>query len=331
MAAQANTFVSTSAVGNREQLSDIVNRITPEDTPIYTDIGSGEKLTSTHPEWEIDTLAAPAANAQPEGDEYTFAATTPPVRVGNYTQIFRKTGKVSNTQEAVSNAGSVEKIAEQKIKKGIELRKDVELSIVSNSASVAGSTRVSGGLPSWLTTNVSRGAGGANGGFNQGTKLTVAETTGTQRALAKTLIDTTLGQVYSSGGNVRSMYTAPYVKSVFATIMSDTNVAQQRSEAPNNKGVTVNGSVEQYMSPYGLIAIKMDRVMATSAAVARRAFFIDPDYASFDWLRPIAEDPNLAKTGDAKQFVIHGEGTLRVNNEAAHGEIADIFGLTAAS
>lgn len=330
MAAIANTFISTSAIGNREQLSNIVNRITPEDTPVYSDIGKG-KLTGTHPEWEIDVLAAPAANAQAEGDEYTFAATTPPVRVGNYSQIYRKDGIVSNTQDAVDNAGNVEKIAEQKIKKGIELRKDVELSIVSNSASVAGATRVSGGLPSWLTSNVSRGAGGANGGFNQGTKLTVAETTGTQRALSKALVDTVMGQVYASGGNVRTMYTAPYVKSVFATFMSDTNVSAQRTAAPANKGLTVNGSVDAYLSPYGEIAIKMDRVMATSAAVARRAFFIDPDYAEFDWLRPIHEDTDLAKTGDAKKFVIIGEGTLRVKNEAAHGEIADLFGLTSAS
>ena len=34
-----NTFQSTSAVGNRQELSDIVDRITPEDTPIYSMIG----------------------------------------------------------------------------------------------------------------------------------------------------------------------------------------------------------------------------------------------------------------------------------------------------
>lgn len=330
MAVITNTFQSTSAVGNKEQLSDIVNRITPTDTPIYSDIGKG-KLTGTHPEWEIDVLAAPAANAQLEGDEYTFGAVTPPVRVGNYSQIYRKDGIVSNTQDAVDNAGRAEQLAEQKIKKGIELRKDVELSIVANTASVAGATRVSGGLPSWLTTNVSRGSGGANGGFNTGTKLTVAETTGTQRAFTKTLLDTVMGQVYSAGGNVSTMYTSPYVKSVFSTFMSDTNVASQWTTGEKRTGLTINGSVDAYMSPYGLINIKMDRVMANSAAVARRVFLIDPDYASFDWLRPIKEDPDIAKTGDAKKFVLIGEGSLRVKNEAAHGEIADVFGLTSGS
>jgi hypothetical protein len=231
----------------------------------------------------------------------------------------------------VDNAGSNEKMAEQKIKSAIEVRKDVELSIVANTASVGGATRVSGGLPSWLTSNVSRGAGGANGGFNTGTKLTVAETTGTQRALTKTLTDTVMGQVYASGGNVKTMYTAPYVKSVFATFMSDANVAPQRTTAPARKGVTVNGSVDAYLSPYGEIMIEMDRVMATSAASARRAFFVDPEYLEWDWLRPMKEDPDIAKTGDATKYIIIGEGTLKVKNEAAHGEIADLFGLTASS
>jgi len=333
MAIVTNTFQSTSAVGNRQELSDIVNRITPEDTPIYSAIGKG-KAATTHPEWEIDVLRAPAANAQLEGDEYAFSALTPPVKVGNYTQIFRQGGIVSNTQEAIDNAGNNEKVAEKKIKSGIELRKDVELSIVSNTASVSGSTRVSGGLPSWLVSNVSRGSGGANGGFNQGTGLTVAETTGTQRALTKTLTDTVMGAVYTSGGNAKTMYTAPYVKSVFATFMSDTNVASQWTNAGQNgtrSGMTINGSVDNYLSPYGLISIEMDRVMATSAAVARRAFIVDPDYAEWLWLRPMKEDPDLAKTGDAKKFMIIGEGTLKVKNEAAHGEIADLYGLTAST
>ena len=36
MATITNTFLSTSARGNREELSNVVDRITPEDTPIYS-------------------------------------------------------------------------------------------------------------------------------------------------------------------------------------------------------------------------------------------------------------------------------------------------------
>ncbi len=335
MAVVTNTLQTTgvgAAGGNREELSNIINRITPEDTPIYSMIGKGT-CSTTHPEWMIDTLRAPAANAQLEGDEFAFNATTQPVRVGNYTQIFRDSKIISETQEAVDNAGNNQKIAVQKAKMGIALRKDVELSIIANSASVAGATRVSGGLPSWLTSNVSRGAGGANGGFNTGTGLTVAETTGTQRAMTKSLVDTLMGAVYGSGGKVGSMVVAPYVKSVFSTFMSDANVANQWVSVPSsgNRGMTLNGSVDAYISPYGLIKVEMDRVMAGSAALARRAYFIDPDTLSWLWLRPLAQVPDVAKTGDAEKLVMIGEGCLKVENEAGNGVIADIFGLSAAA
>jgi hypothetical protein len=333
MAAPTNTLVTTATVGNREDLDNVVGRITPEDTPIFSKLEKGT-AKSTNPTWEYDELAAPAANAQAEGDDYTWQATTPPVKVGNFTQIYRKTGAVSGSQEAVDNAGDNEKLAEQKIKKGIEVRKDVELSIVANVAAVDGATRVSGGLPSWLETNVSRGSGGANGGYNQSTKKTVAETTGTQRAFSKALLDTVMNMTFSSGGNATSLQVAPYVKTVFASFMADPNVAALRSAVPARGSKTVlTGSVDVYQGPNGMVEIVGNRVMAGSAAVARRAFILDFDMLEWLWLsgRKIKEDPNLAKTGDNKKFAIIGEGCLKVKNEKAQGVIADIFGLTAAS
>jgi hypothetical protein len=330
MAVVTGTFTTASAVNNRQELSNIVDRITPEDTPIYSAIGK-TTAKSTHPEWSFDTLRAPAANAQLEGDEYTFSATTPVTRVGNYTQIFREEWIVSNTQEAIDNAGNAEKYAEQKIKAGIVVRKDVELSIVANSASVAGATRVSGGLPSWITTNVSRGTGGANGGFNSGTGLTVAETTGTQRAFTKALMDTVMGMVYTSGGDATRMFVSPYVKSVFATFMSDSNVAPFRQAVTTRGRTTIMATADAYMGPYGTATVEPNRVMASSAATARRAFLLDVDSIDWAWLRPIREDPGIAKTGDARKGVIIGEGTLKPRNEAAIGVIADLYGLTAAS
>ena len=62
MAVVANTFTTSQAVGNREELSDVVSRISPEDTPIYSLIEKG-KCNTHHPEWETDELAAPGVFA----------------------------------------------------------------------------------------------------------------------------------------------------------------------------------------------------------------------------------------------------------------------------
>ena len=330
MAAITNTVTTTAAVGNRESLSDVVSRITPEDTPIYSMISKGS-VSSVHPEWETDDLSPPGANVQTEGDEFTFSAVLAPVRVGNYTQIFRKEFIISETQEAVKQAGNVQKRRYQKLKKGIEIKKDVEYSILSNVGSVGGATRVSGGLPSWLTTNVSRGATGANGGFNTGTGLTAPATNGTQRAFTKALTDTVMSQAYTSGANVGNMVVSPYVKSVFVTFMSDTNVATFRYAASASGKNTIISNADVYEGPYGKVMVQPDRVMATNAGVARNVFFLDKDMLGWDWLRPIAEVPDIAKTGDAEKCVLIGEGTLVVKNEKGLAVIADVFGLTAST
>ncbi len=328
MAIIANTFQSTSAVGNREELSDVVSRITPEDTPIYSMIAKG-KASSTFPEWEIDDLAAPAANIQLEGDEYAFDAIDVPTRVGNHTQIMRKPWIISNTQESVDNAGQVEKRKYQKLKKGIEIRKDAEFAIVDTNASVAGATRELGSLSTWLETNTDRGATGADGGFSGG--LTTAPTNGTQRAFTKALLDTVHQATFTSGGNPTQAIVSPYVKSVFVTFMSDSNVASFRYAASEGSGNAIIATADVYEGPFGKLMITPNRVMATNATTARNVFLIEPDKLAFPWLRKIQDDKNLAKTGDATKGVIIGEGTLKVHNEAAHGVVADVFGLTASS
>ncbi|MGB7243557.1 MAG: DUF5309 domain-containing protein [Sulfitobacter sp.] len=330
MAVVANTFQSTGAAGNREELADVVSRITPEDTPIYSLIEK-EKFVSTHPEWTTDELAAPAANINLEGDEYTFAATVSPERLGNYTQIMRKEGIISETQDVTDEAGKATKVKEQKLKKAVELRKDVEFSIVDANASVGGATRESGSLSSWIETNVDRGATGANGGYNSGTGLTVAPTNGTLRAFTKAQLDGVMQQGYQSGANFKHMVASPYIKSVFVTFMSDSNVAQFRYAASSGKNNSIVANADIYEGPFGKVMIHPNRVMAGAAAQARNVFLIDPEYLCFGWLRKMKEDKNLAKTGDAKKFVIIGEGALKPKNEKGLGVVADVFGLTAST
>jgi hypothetical protein len=325
MAAVANTVLTTAAVGNREELDNFVSMITPTDTPIYSMAGK-EKAESKHPEWEYEDLDTPGANAQPEGNEFSFDAVTAPTRVGARTQIFTKTFIFSGTQQAVSNAGNVEKRAHELMKKGKALRKDMEFAIVTNTASTNTDPRMLGGLPSWLATNVSRGSGGSNGGFSGAD--TVAETTGTQRAWTKAQTDDILQSVYQNGGDVTTVIVSPYNKRVFATFMSDANVAEFKYAA--GKGTnTIIGTADIYEGPMGTVKVQANRVMSTSAT-ARRAYFLDPSLVKWLSLRPIQEKP-VAVTGDAEKGVLLGEGTLKIVNEKGLGVIADLYGLTAST
>lgn len=329
MAVISNTVRTSGAVGNREELSDVVSRITPEDTPIYSMIEKG-KCVSVNPTWETDELAAPGDNAREEGEEYTFGAVTAPEKLGDYTQILRKDWIISGTQEVVDEAGKVQKRKYQKLKKGVEIRKDVEYAIVSNQGSQGGNIRRLGGLPSWIKTNVSRGAGGANGGFTG--NVTVAATNGTQRAFTKTLLDNVMQQGYTSGANFKHVMGSSYVKSVFVTFMSDANVAPFRySVSAGGERKTIVASADYYEGPFGTVMVHPNRVMSTSPTIARNVMFLDPDFLEFLWLRKIQEDKDVAKSGDADKGVIIGEGTLKVGNERGLGVVADVFGMTASS
>ncbi len=353
MAKASSTKATYDAKLNREDLHRVVSNITPSDTPIYSSIIKG-RCRNTRLDWGIDSLDGVTDNAQLEGDEWSFVAPTTGDKVSNYCQILWKPFAFSKTQEAMDSAGSDAKTARELINKMVELRKDVEASILLSNASVKGNAttkRKSGSLNSWLTSNVSAGSSGTNGGYQQSggsAGLVTAPGAGTQRAFTKTLLDGVMTSVYSSGGNPSRIFCSPYVKQVFATFMADSNVTEQRTAAPANRGVTVVGSVEMYLDPMGqLCTIMPDRVMTASKAgfgglndagataqnkkMARNVYVLDRKRAEWCWLRSMRRVPQseVAQTGDATKTVVLGEGTLRIANEAAHGVVRDVFGLKA--
>jgi hypothetical protein len=331
-----NTYETYDARGIREDLSDIISMITPAETPFLSNVGS-RKVTSTHPEWQTDTLATPdTTNNRPEGSDWTFQAIVPTTRVGNYTQISDKRIIISGTLEEVLKAGRKSELAREIRKRGQELKTDMEVIALSNQASSAGSgdgatNRLSGGLRAWLSSNDSLGATGASGGFNSGTGVVDAATNGNQRALTKALLDDAIASAYTAGGNPSIMMGSPYLKRVFSTFMSDTNVAAQRYVTPKSGQTKIVGGVDTYESDFGEFVFTVNRQMARAgASIARNLFLIDPEMVSIGYLRAVRME-NAAKTGDAEKRVLLAEWTLIVENEAAHAVVADLFGMTAST
>ena len=74
-----NTFATYEAIGNREDLSDVIYRIDPTETPFMSGIAR-ETATAVNHEWQTQALAAPnGSNAQLEGDDIVADAATPTV------------------------------------------------------------------------------------------------------------------------------------------------------------------------------------------------------------------------------------------------------------
>lgn len=76
MAAPSGTFLTTAAIGNREDLTDVIYRISPTQTPVLN-MASKAKASNTLHEWQTQELAAAADNAQAEGDNASAKTVTP--------------------------------------------------------------------------------------------------------------------------------------------------------------------------------------------------------------------------------------------------------------
>lgn len=324
-------------MGNREELADKIYRITPDETPFLSLIGHSP-IETTHPEWQIDTLATPDnTNNQPEANDWSYPALTATSRVGNYAQISEKPLIVSATQDKTDSAGRKSELAYQVVKAGRELKTDMEVILLSNQASSAGSgngasNRTSAGFRAWIATNDDLGSGGAaSGGFNSGTSVVDAATNGTQRAFTKAILDNIILNTYNAGGNPTTLMVSPYVKTVFSTFLDDANIVPLRTQASARGKNTLVASAEMYHSDFGTISVVPNRQMARQgAATARNAFLIDPSMVNLGVFRDInVHKP--AKTGDAEKRVLNTEYTLCVKNEAAHGVAADLYGLTAST
>lgn len=316
MAAPTNTFTTVTAVGQREDLTDVIHRVAPEKTPLISNIGRTKAKARYH-EWQTEDLATPSeTNAHVEGDDVgTLDAPNNPARVANYCQIFRKTGGVSRTMEVVDLAGRKSELARQKTLKGIELRRDMEKRFLGNYASnnESGATpRRSAGLLAWLTSNVSRGSGGTSGGFATG--VVAAATNGTQRTWTEAILKAVMASAFNAGATPSQLYMGATHKQQFSAF---TGIADIRKEA--GKGLaTIVGGADIYVSDFGeLVAIPHPYGLTRDAA------FVDPDMVAVAMLDGYSTE-TLAKTGDNERFLMTVEATLEVKNEKAHGVAADL-------
>ena len=333
MAQVANTWESYDATGNREELSDRIWLITPDKTPFLSLVGR-KSVASVHPEWQTDTLASPSTtNNQPEGNDWSYDPIVATTRIGNYCQISEKSFLISRTQENTDKAGRKSELARETAKKSTELKIDMEVTALSNQAASAGTgnaatNRTSAGLRAWLTTNDDLGSGGSSGSFSNG--IQGAATNGTQRAFSKALLDSVILNTANAGGEPSVIMLSNYNKQVFSRILDDADVVPLRKELKSGQA-TIVGAADTYLSDFGTLTVVPNVQMTRAGAtIARNVFVLDPSMVSIGIFDDITVN-KPAKTGDAEKRVINVEWTLLMNNEAAHGVVADTYGLTSAT
>jgi len=318
MAVAAGIVETYDAIGNREDLSDMIYNISPTDTPFLSAIKKSKAKATNH-EWQTDALAAASAtNAHAEGLD---AAPTDPAattRLGNQTQILKKFAVVSGTQEAVDKAGRKSEMAFQVAKRMKEIKLDLEASMIGGAAvgnaKVAGSSgtaREMGSVYTYLTSNAGLGT---NGVVSAGTGADLL-TAGTDRDLTAAILDAVMTTTYTNGGNPNTLYVSPTNK----TVVGDFTAGGATRYVTTDES-KLNTGIDVYVGDFHTLKICPSRQIVGDNVLA-----IDHDYMAFAELRGITSK-NLAVTGDSMRKEIVWEGTLEVCNEAAHGLIGDTNG-----
>ena len=318
MAIVSNTFQTYQAIGDREDLTDIIYNISPTDTPFLSSIGK-EKATGVLHEWQTDALATAAANAQIEGDEITFTAVTPTVRLNNQTQISRKSVIVSGTQDTVNSAGRNNELAYQISKSSKELKRDMEVVLTANQSVNAGgaaAARNLSGLASWIQANTSKAANGANGQHNPGGGAVdtpgYQRTDGTQRAFTEAQLKDVVKKCWDNGGDPSMVMVGSFNKQKLSGF---TGGSTKMTQADDKKLVA---AIDIYESDFGSMTVVPNRFSRS-----RDVFVLSPDMWSVAFLRDF-QLMDLAKTGDAQKKAMLAEYTLVSKNEKASGAVFDL-------
>jgi hypothetical protein len=317
----------TMATNVRESLEDVIWLLDPLDTWALSNLDRVSSDSYYH-EWLSDDLAAPNANRQIEGDDASFSTAAPAQRLGNYHQISRKTFLVSGSLEAVKKAGRRSEIARLGTKLMKEIKRDMELAIVTNQASSAGGSataRSLASMESWIAGPTATTAGTAANavaatltssattpGFSNGTVSAPTDGT-TTGALTEGQLKAALQGAWEDGGDPRVILVGATQKKV---IDGFTGIATRFVDTSPKKEATIIGAANMYVSEFGSPhMVVLSRYVRSSVVLC-----IDPAYWAISFLRaPFVE--SLAKTGDGEKRQILAEYTLVCRNPKASAKV----------
>ena len=325
MAQQAGTMTTTDIVGKAEDVQDAIYDISTKDTPFCRLIGDEQTVKQRLHTWHTDKLRAPASNKKPEAYVYEFSTAAQPEEQGNHLQISIETVSLSGTTSAIKMYGRKKsrggENARLRKKRAAELMLDVEhqcVGVNEGSGDIAG-VRTCGSLTSFMVTNTSRGAGGADGGYDDVTKTTSAATDGTLRAFTEEQVKDMQESAYDAGGSPSFIMLPTKLKRVFSGFQGIGEHRQTHSVSPKSKRqATILAAADVYVGDFGVLAAVTNKHQRD-----RDVHLLDPNMLSMAYLRRFKRE-KVAKLADSDDEAMVVEFTLVNKNEAASATIADV-------
>ena len=316
-----------SGVSNREELTDILTILAPEDTPVLSS-ATKTKGTSSFPEWTVDTLSAPNTSGIAEGADVTtftdkFANRA---RLGNRVQKFRRDYMVSDIQEAVDSVGPA-KYAQAETKAMMEIKRDIEATLLSanDRSTEDGAGTVNGlrGLGDWIDS-----AGPSDVPADYRTPSTSIHSSG---AFTETIFNDLITSIFRENGSSNGLTLVAdtalrRVISDFARLDPDGSGAGTsiRNVNYNGDSAKIKLSVELYHSDHGIVSIvNMNPITSPNTADKDVGYLLNPEYYGVCELIPLSTN-SLPNLGGGERGYCDATLSLIVNHPGAHGKITDV-------
>jgi hypothetical protein len=309
MALTLNTFGTGTAIGNREDLTDVIYRISPTITP-FLNLAAKTKASAMTHEWQVQDLAAAASNAVAEGADATTKTVTPTVRLQSRTQISSKSVSVSGTQQSVMSAGrGKDELAFQMGLASLELKRDMEYGLLQQGVGTS-SPRAVKGLRTWITDNKDTVAGYVAPVYT--TLDGTANTDGTTPvAFTESRLKNVLQQIFVAGGQPDTILMGPAQKQTFSAFTGNSTRFDKGEDAK------VFAAVDVYVSDFGELTAIPSRFQRS-----RDVFVLQSDKWAIAYLRPF-QTFDLATTGDAINKEILCEYAIEARAPKSSGGVYD--------
>jgi uncharacterized protein YoaH (UPF0181 family) len=324
---------SYNVAGNREDLTDLLTILEPEDTPVLSTITKTKRPTNTYQEWQVDNLAPVSFPGVVEGkDVSTFDnKSVNRARIGNYIQIFQRPWAVSQVQELMNPAGISSEVAQAKAKGLREIKRDIESAICSDNE-----MRADNGVLGWNTR-----------GFGNWIKATAQTVNAVPTAyltpsaaidatatasLTEANFNAVFQAVFEQNGGRRNyqLFAGPSLKSAVSNFQrvtgagGTTKTYQVTQDASEN---AIDLNVEMYRGDYHDVQViptlfngRVDGGGIT-AQVRARGYVIDPELVGWGYMKGI-EQVEFPPRGGGRSGVIEAIGTVVVKNPLGLGKFA---------
>ena len=272
-----NTQITDDTVGLREDLADIVVKIDPVETPVYSNA--------------VKTPATANFNQ-------VYHRELHPVLLNNPCSILSRDWIVSGTLASVGVAGrpNESEMAFQTICRALELRAQVETALLADNVKVPTNLpRENAGLPNYADD-------GTGALVNQ--IVTPAHT--------NAALETSMQLLKAKGVVGRTVLMLPANKKLFSESVQAAAVKNIESAITDRQMPTWEGAVSVYMTDIGLVQMVVDRYLDETLDAS---FVMDDRHIRVAEMkgRSFAEEV-LGKSGDAEQRLLVWEGTIEVGS-----------------